>query len=159
MHWLIKCCSKKIYNNKVRPNYVLVRPTEKVSRKRATSGKNESRALIYKSSVCCFTHMHTDINVFHIRHSREMQEIFRRAHNNKRQYFIEPFLIRSVRCKREHFWQSFLSSPLVLSRLTTAVVGFLSGSGSRYAIKFLIWGCITSILAPNITRWYFKLLM
>ncbi len=49
---------------------------------------------------------------------------------------------------------------LVLSRLTTAVVGFLSGSGSRYAIKFLIWGCITSILAPNITtRWYFKLLM
>ncbi len=53
-----------------------------------------------------------------------MQEIFKRAHNNKRQYFIEPFLIRSVRCKHEHFWRSFLSSPLILSRLTTAVVGF-----------------------------------
>ncbi len=91
--------------------------------------------------------------LFHTRHSREMQEIFK--HNNKRQYFIEPFLIRCVRCKHKHFWRLFLSSPLVLSRLTTAVVVFLSGSGSRYAIKFLIWGCITSILAPNITtRWY-----
>ncbi len=30
----------------MRPNYVLVRTTERVSRKRATSGKNESRALI-----------------------------------------------------------------------------------------------------------------
>ncbi len=65
-----------------------------------------------------------------------------------------------VCCKRKHFCRSFLSSPLVLSCLNTAVGGFLSGSGSRYAIKFLIWGCITSILAPNITtRWYFKLLM
>ncbi len=32
--------------------------------------------------------------LFHTQHIREMQEIFRRAHNNKRQYFIEPFLIR-----------------------------------------------------------------
>ncbi len=24
---------------------------------------------IYKSSVCCFTHMHTDINVFHTQHN------------------------------------------------------------------------------------------
>ncbi len=31
----------------------------------------------------------------HTQHSREMQEIFRRAHNNKKQYFIEPILIRS----------------------------------------------------------------
>ncbi len=29
--------------------------------------------------------------LFHTRHIREMQEIFRRAHNNKRQYFIESF--------------------------------------------------------------------
>ncbi len=75
-------------------------------------GKNKSVAFIilvsvqlqmilYKSSVCCFTHMHTDIYFIH--DSREMQEIFRHAHNNKRQYFIEPFLIRSVHCKREHF--------------------------------------------------------
>ncbi len=104
-----------------------------------------------------YTHAHRH---YFIHDSREMQEIFRRAHNNKRQYFIEPFLIRSVRCKREHFWWWFLSSPPVLSCLTTAVVIFLSGSGSRYAIKFLIWGCITSNLASNITtRWYFKLLM
>ncbi len=36
---------KKIY--KLWPNDVLVRPTEKVSRTSATSGKNESRALSY----------------------------------------------------------------------------------------------------------------
>ncbi len=42
MHWLIKCCTPK---KKMLQNYMLVRPTEKVSRKRATSGKNESRAL------------------------------------------------------------------------------------------------------------------
>ncbi len=59
--------------------------------------------------------------LFHTRHSHEMQEIFRCAHN-KRQYFIEPFLMRSVRCKRKHFWRWFRSSPLVLSHLTTAVV-------------------------------------
>ncbi len=94
-------------------------------------------------------------------HCREMQEIFRSAHNNKRQYTIQHFLIRSVLGKCDHVWPSFLSRPLVLSRLTTAVVIFiLTGSGSRYTIKFLIWGCITSILASNITkRWYFKLLM
>ncbi len=73
--------------------------------------------IIYKSSVCCFTHMHIHINVFH-------EEIFRRAHNIKRLYIIEPFLIRSVSCKRDHVWPSFLSSPLFLSRLTTAVVCF-----------------------------------
>ncbi len=114
--------------------------------------------IIYKSSVCCFTHMHKDIisytTVVRCKKSSEAPI------TTKGQYFIEPFLIRSVRCKHKHFWRWFLSSPLVLSRLTTAVVSFLSGSGSRYAIKFLIWGCITSILAPNITtRWYFKLLM
>ncbi len=48
--------------------------------------------------------------LFHTQHSREMQEIFKRAHNKKRQYFIEPFLIKSVRCKHEHFWRSFLST-------------------------------------------------
>ncbi len=53
-----------------------------------------------------------------------MQEIVRGDHNNKRQYFIEPFLIRSVCSKRDHVWRPFLSSPLVLSRLTTAVVVF-----------------------------------
>ncbi len=41
--------------------------------------------------------------LFHTQHSREMQEIFRHAHNNKRQYFIEPFLIRvRLRSKRKH---------------------------------------------------------
>ncbi len=103
-----------------------------------------------------YTHAHRH---YLIHYSREMQEIFRGAHNNKIQYFIEPFLIRSVHCKREHFWRWFLSSPLVLSRLSTAVVGFLSGSGSRYAIRFLIWGCITSMLAPNITTRWYQLLM
>ncbi len=43
---------------------------------------------------------------------------------------------KSVCCKRDHVWRWFLSSPLVLSRLTAAV-GFLSGSGSsmRYNVK------------------------
>ncbi len=54
--------------------------------------------IIYKLSVCCFTHMHTDI--IYKQHIREMEEILRRAHN-KRQYFIEPFL-KSVFCKRDH---------------------------------------------------------
>ncbi len=40
-----------------------------------------------------------------------------------------------MRCKREQFWWWFRSSLLVLSRLTIDVVGFLSGSGSKYAIK------------------------
>ncbi len=108
--------------------------------------------IIYKSSVVV---LHTCTQtLFHTQHIREMQEIFKRAHNNKRQYFIEPFLIRSVRCNTEHFWRSFLSSPLILSRLTTAVVGFFVWQWQQVCDQFLIWGCITSILAPNITtRW------
>ncbi len=73
--------------------------------------------IIYKSSVCCFTHMHTDI-ISYMTYSWDARNLQMR-HNNKRQYFIEPFLI-SVRCKREHFWRSFLSSLLILSRLTTS---------------------------------------
>ncbi len=75
--------------------------------------------------------------LFHAQHSREMQEIFRRAHNKKRQYFIEPFLIRSVSCKPDHVWRCFLSRPLVLSRLTTAVVVFYLAekAGMRYNFK------------------------
>ncbi len=60
--------------------------------------------------------------------------------------YIQQKTLPSINGRRpgptEHFWGPFLSSPLVLSRLTTAVVGFMSGSGSRYAIKFLIWGRI-----------------
>ncbi len=41
---------KKI--KKLRPNDVHVRPTEKVSRTSATSGKNESRALIFYKKFC-----------------------------------------------------------------------------------------------------------
>ncbi len=87
-------------------------------------------------------------------HTQHIREIYRRTHNNKRQNLLNLFWISSVCFKRDHVWRSFLSSPLVLSRLTTAVVVFLSGCGSRYVIQFLIWGCITSILAPNITTRY-----
>ncbi len=74
---------------------------------------------------CQFVVLHTCTQtLFHTRHIREMQEIFRSAHNNKKQYFIEPFLIRSVRWKRNHVWRRFLCSPLILSRLTTAVIVF-----------------------------------
>ncbi len=74
---------------------------------------------------CQFVVLHTCTQtLFHTPHIREMQEIFRRAHNNKRQYVIEPFLVRSVGCKRNHVWRSFLSSPLVLSCLTSAVACF-----------------------------------
>ncbi len=40
--------NQMLYQKKknLRPNDVLVRPTEKVSRTSATSGKNESRALL-----------------------------------------------------------------------------------------------------------------
>ncbi len=85
-----------------------------------------------------FVFLHTCTQtLFHTQHSREMQEIFRRAHNNKRQYFIEPFLIRSVSCKRDHVWRCFLSRPIVLSRLTTAVVVFYLAekAGMRYNFK------------------------
>ncbi len=52
----------------------------------------------------------------------------------------------------------FLSSPLVLSLLTTAVIVVLSGSGSRYAIKYQIGASTSSNLAPRITKiLYFKL--
>ncbi len=96
---------------------------------------------------CQFVVLHTCTQtLFHTRHIREMQEIFRSAHNNKKQYFIEPFLIRSVRCTRNHVWWRFLCSPLVLSRLTTAVIVFLSGSCSRYVLKFQIEASTTSIL-------------
>ncbi len=61
--------------------------------------------------------------LFHTQHSREMQEIIRRAHNNKTILYL-TFMIRRVCCKSEHFWRSFLSSPLVLSCLTTAVIVF-----------------------------------
>ncbi len=40
-------------NKQMQPNYVLVRPTEKVGGKSVTSGKNESRAL--------HTHLNTQI--------------------------------------------------------------------------------------------------
>ncbi len=42
---------------KLRPNDVPVRPTEKVSRTSATSGKNESRALLFKLRVCSVNRM------------------------------------------------------------------------------------------------------
>ncbi len=59
---------------------------------------------------CQFVVLHTCTHtLFHTPHSREMQEIFIHTHNNKRPHFIEPFLTRSMRCKGEHFWQSFLS--------------------------------------------------
>ncbi len=73
---------------------------------------------------CQFVVLHTCTQtLFHTPHIREMQEIFRRAHNSKRQNVIETFLVRSVGCKRDHVLRSFLSSPLVLSCLTTAVIG------------------------------------
>ncbi len=69
-----------------------------------------------------FVFLHTCTQkLFHTQHISEMQEIFRRTHNNKRQYFIEPYLI-SISCKRDQVWLWFLSSPLVLSRLNTAGV-------------------------------------
>ncbi len=64
----------------------------------------------YKSSVCCFTHRHYFKHDIFVR-------CMKSSHNNKIQYFIEPFLKRSVRCKRDHVWRSFLSRPLILSRL------------------------------------------
>ncbi len=113
--------------------------------------------IIYKPSVCCFRHMHTDI-ISYTTYSWDARNL-QANHHNKRQYFTESFLIRSVRCKHDHVWRSLLFSPLFLLRLTTAVIGFLSSSGSRYTITFLIRGCIMSIPVPNITRWYVKLLM
>ncbi len=51
--------------------------------------------------LCLEMVLHT--NIYFIHDSRAMQEIFRCSHNSKIQYFIEPFLIRSVRCKCEYF--------------------------------------------------------
>ncbi len=93
-----------------------------------------------------YTHAHRH---YFIHDSREMQEIFRRAHNNKRQYFIEPFLIRSVRCKREHFWWWFLSSPPVLSCLTTAVVIFCLAVAAGMRSNFSFEAVLHRILHPT----------
>ncbi len=68
-----------------------------------------------------------------------MQEIFRRAHNNKRQYFIEP--LRSVRCKRECVWRRFC--PVRSFNHSCRRFFFLSGRESRYALKFQIEGSTT----------------
>ncbi len=46
-----------------------------------------------------------------------------------------------MRCKRQHFWRSFLSSPLILSSLTTAV---------------LVFFCL-AVAAGNVMRSNFKL--
>ncbi len=109
---------------------------------------------IHRHFVILHTCMQT---LFHTEHSREVQEIFRCAHNNKTHYFIETFLIRGVHCKRNTFLRLFLSARFITFNHRCCRF-FLSGSGSRYTIKFLIWGCIMSILAPNITTgWYFNL--
>ncbi len=73
--------------------------------------------------------------LFHAHHSREMQEIFRCALNNKRQYFIEPFLI-SVSCKRDHVCRWFRSNPLILLIAFNHSYRriFLSDRDSRYAL-------------------------
>ncbi len=85
--------------------------------------KDETRSVSYKSSVCCFTHMHRD----HMITTRSCLTIV--------SVQSARFIVFNHSCRQ-----------------------FLSNSGSRYTIKFLIWGCITSILAPNITtRLYFKL--
>ncbi len=78
---------------------------------------------------------------------------------SKRHYFIEPLLIRSVCCIRDHICDGFCPDHSFLSRWTTAVVIFLSGRESRYALKCQIETSTTSILAPNITRKYVKLLV
>ncbi len=109
-----------------------------------------TQMIIYKLSVCCFTHIIHRIVV-----TREMQEIFRCAHNNKRPHFTEPFLIRSVRRKRDHFRPSFLPSPLVLSHLNTDVISCFFRQWQQVYDKMYNLSCITSILAPNVpTRWY-----
>ncbi len=75
----------------------------------------------YKSSVCC---LHTCAQtLFNTQYSRKTQEIFRRTHNKKRPHFIEPFQKKCVLQTRA-FLTIVLSSPLVLSRLTTAVIVF-----------------------------------
>ncbi len=99
------------------------------------------------NNVCCFTHMHTDISVFHARHCKKSSDapITTKDNTLLNHFFIE------VCAANKHFLK-FLSSPLVLSRLTTAVIVFFCLAEAE--IKYLIWGCITSILAPNITtRW------
>jgi len=98
-----------------------------------------------------FVVLHTCTQTFHTWHS-EMHKKSLDMPITTKDNTIEPFLIRSVRCKHKHFWLLFLFSPLVWSFLTTAVVCILSGSGIRYALKFLIEASTTSIWAPNITK-------
>ncbi len=60
MHRLIPCCSKKI--NKLRPNYVFLQPTEKVSYKRATQREEwvKSPALAVTQSILATTYWSTN---------------------------------------------------------------------------------------------------
>ncbi len=105
----------------------------------------------YKSSVCCFTHAQKHYFIHNI--------VVRCKKSSDAQYNKTTWTFSYKKCALQT--QALLAIVSVQSaRLITAVVSFLSGSGSRYAIKFLIWDCIMSILAPNITtRWYFKLLV
>ncbi len=105
---------------------------------------------------CEFVVLHTCTQtLFHTQHICGVQKLFRRANNTKILYFIEPFLIRSVRCKREHFLWWVLSRFILFNHCCHH---FWSDSGSRYALKFQIVASTTSIRASNITtRWYFKL--
>ncbi len=116
------------------------------------------RISLTKALVLCWCDNKSDLIWWFTHHSREMQEIFRCTHNNKRQYFIAPFVI-SVRtvCKRNASIFDDRFCP-VLSYLTAAVVGCLSGS--RYAITFLIWSYVLCrFWHPTSQRWwYFKLL-
>ncbi len=71
---------------------------------------NVYKLQMIKHINCQFVVLHTCTQtLFHTRHICGVQKIFRRANNTKRLYFIEPFLIKSVRCKREHFLWWFLS--------------------------------------------------
>ncbi len=73
--------------------------------------------IIYKSSVYCFTHAQRSLVV----RCKKSSDVPITTKDNT---LLNLFLI-SVCCKCEHFWRSFLSSPLVLSCLTTAVIVFL----------------------------------
>ncbi len=69
--------------------------------------------------------------LFHTRHSTEIHKKSLDAPNNKRQYFIEPFLIRSVRCLQTRAFLTIVSvqsARFISFTHSCRLFSFLSGS-------------------------------
>ncbi len=96
--------------------------------------------------------------LFHTRHSTDIHKKSLDAPNNKRQYVIEPFLIRSVRCLQTRAFLTIVSvqsARFISFNHSCRLFSFLSGSGS--SVKMSIFQNSDFILA--IPRLYLTIMI